>query len=677
MDNPLLTPTTLPNFSHILPELIEPAVKQVIHQNREELTRILSQQKFTWNTLIQPLEDIGDRLSKVWSPVSHMHAVVESEALRTAYNACLPLLTEYHTEFLQNENLYQAIQSIAQSPEYATFTVAQRKVIDNDLRDFRLAGVHLSPTDKARFAELQKQLSKLTTTFSENLLDATQAWTLHVTDEKALQGLPEQTLEIAKLTAQQHNQAGFTFTLEYPCYSTVMKYLKNRELRRQMYEAYVARASDAGPNAGKFDNTDIMEQILRTRHELANLLGFNSFAEYSLATKMADTPERVLSFLDNLVEKSKAVGQQDIDELTEFAKSLEDIDQLAAWDLAYYSEKLREKKYALTQEELRAYFPVDKVLSGMFSVVTKLFGIKIVERSGVDTWHPEAQFFDVLDSSDHYIGSFYTDLYARPHKRDGAWMDECRVRRRLADGQLQYPVAFLTCNFLRPLDHKPALLTHDDVLTVFHEFGHCLHHLLTQVEYSSLSGINGVPWDAVEFPSQMLEYWCWEKETILLISSHHETGDSLPDDLFDKMIAAKNFQPGLNMLRQLEFALFDFRLHLEYEPLLSLQVQAKIDAVRRAVSVIKTPIFNRFQHSFSHIFAGGYAAGYYSYKWAEVLSADAYSLFEERGIFDRKTGQSFVDHILSQGGVGDPMKLFAAFRGREPAIDALLRYSGL
>jgi len=677
MDNPLLIKSPLPVFSDIHPEDIEPAVKQIIAQNRLLIAQHLNQEKFTWDNLMAPLEEIDDKLSQVWSPITHMHAVMESDGLRAAYNACLPLLTEYHTEIMQNEKLYQAIQSIADSPEYTTLNEAQRKVIDNDLRDLQLAGVHLGAVEKARYAELQKQLSKLCTQFAENILDATHAWTLHITDKEALQGLPEQTLKLAEQNALQSELTGWVLTLDYSCYATVMKYLKKRELRWLMYEAFSTRASDQGPNAGRFDNTNIMEDIVKTRHELAKLLGFNHFAEYSLKTKMAKTPERVLSFLNELVLKSKPAGENEMKELNEFAKSLDGVDHLEAWDLPYYSEKLREAKYALSQEDLRPYFPINKVLPGMFTVMNKLYGIKVTEKHNVDVWHPNVQFFEIHDANDHLRGYFYTDLYARPHKREGAWMDECRVRRRLEDGTVQLPVAFLTCNFTRPLGNKPALLTHEDVLTLFHEFGHCLHHLLTRVDYAPLSGINGVPWDAVEFPSQFLECWCFEKEVLALISAHEETGEPVPDVLYNKMIAAKNFQPGMHMLRQLEFALFDFRLHLEYDPAKKPMVQFILDDVRKQVAVVSTPKFNRFQHSFSHIFSGGYAAGYYSYKWAEVLSSDAFAKFEEKGIFDHDTGQSFLKNILEQGGVREPMDLYIAFRGREPTIDALLKYSGL
>lgn len=677
MENPLLSIKTLPNFSSILPEHIEPAVKEMINRNRSWLNEILNQsQSFEWDNLFSSLEEMHDQLSKMWSPVSHLHAVAETEELRNIYNICLPLLTEYHTETLQNETLFKAIKSFSDS-HYDQLHYDQKKLLDNELRDFKLAGVHLPPVEKARYAELQKQLCSLTTQFGENLLDATQGWSLHITDPNAIKGIPSIGLELAEQNAKNQGKKGWIFTLDYPSYSIVMKYMANRELRWLMYEAYSTRASDQGPNAGKWDNTQIMNQIVSTRHELAQILGFKNYAEYSLATKMAKNPDQVLQFLYDLVKQAKSTAEQEIQELTQFAKELDRIDHLEAWDLAYYSEKMREKQFTISQEELRPYFPIDKVLVGMFTVVNKLFGITINENKNIDTWHPQVQYFEIFDKQGKMQGSFYTDLYARLHKREGAWMDECRVHRQLPNGELQLPVAFLTCNFTRPFGNKPAYLTHDEVLTLFHEFGHCLHHLLTHVKYASISGINGVPWDAVEFPSQFLEFWCWEKETLALISSHETTGEPLPDALFTKLNAIKNFQSGLQMLRQLEFALFDFRLHLEFDTTKGAQIQKILDDVRKQVSVVPTPTFNRFQHSFSHVFSGSYAAGYYSYKWAEVLSSDAYSLFEEKGIFNKEVGESFKKNILEQGGSRDPMELFVAFRGREPKIDALLRHSGL
>jgi oligopeptidase A len=678
MDNTILNQGALPNFSPLLPEQIEPTLKLIISQNKITLNELLAKgPPFTWENLSLPLEELSDKLSKFWAPISHLHSVAETDALRNAYNNCLPLLSNYSTGLLQNELLFGAIQSIADSPSYRSFTPPQHKIIENDLRDFKLAGVVLPPTEKIHFAELQKQLSTLTTKFSENLLDATHAWTFHVTDIHALKGLSDQTLQLLAQNAEQNEKEGWIITLDYPCYSMVMKYLDNRELRWLLYEAYVTRASDQGPHAGRYDNSPLMENILKIRSELAKLLGFKHFVDYSLATKMADNSKDVLDFLNALASKAKKFAAHEIKELQEFAKNTDGLAQLEAWDLPYYSEKLRGSKYALHQEEVKDYFPIQKVLEGMFETVNKLFGLKITERLGVDTWHPQIQFFDIYDENNNLRGSLYIDLYARAHKREGAWMDECRVRRQLMDGTLQLPVAFLTCNFNRPIGNRPALLTHDDVTTLFHEFGHCLHHLLTQMIYAGVSGINGVPWDAVEVPSQFLEHWCWEPETLRLISEHVVTGESLPDSLYQKLIAAKNFQAGLHLLRQLEFAIFDFRLHLENTPPTTARIQELLEEIRNNLAVFKTPPFNRFQHSFSHIFAGGYAAGYYSYLWAEVLSSDAYSKFEETGIFNRETGQAFLQTILEQGGSIHPMELFVTFRGRKPTIDALLRHHGI
>jgi oligopeptidase A len=678
MENPLLLQGPFPNFSQILPELIEPALRKIIEQNQQRLTNIFaSNVLFTWENLILAIEEMDDNLSKMWSPVSHLHSVMESDALRAAYNACIPLITNYHTDFLQNEQLYAAVQSIADSFAYHSFNDAQKKVITNMLRDFRLAGVNLPPDAKIRFAQLQILLSKLSTQFAENVLDATNAWKLLITDQDELGGLSAATIAMLAQNAKQADKTGWLLTLEYPCYAALIKNSTNRSLREQIYTAYVTRASDQGPSAGQWDNTSVMNEMLLGRHEMAQLLGFASYAEYSLVPKMADKPDRVLGFLHDLLLKAKPFADREIAQLQNFARTLDGLDELKPWDVAFYAEKLRQSTYDISQEELSQYFPAPKVLAGMFTVMQRLFGINVVEQHGADVWHPQVQLFAVYAADGQLRGYFYTDLYARAHKRDGAWMDECRVRRYLSDGTLQNPIAFLTCNFTRPLGDKPAYLTHDEVQTVFHEFGHCLHHLLTQVDYSPVSGINGVPWDAVEFPSQFFEHWCWNMESLTLISAHAETGDTVPVELFQKLVAAKNFGSGLQMLRQLEFALFDFRLHLEFDPQTQLNVETILAAVRKETATLMPVSFNRFAHSFSHIFAGSYGAGYYSYKWAEVLSSDAFSKFEEEGIFDRATGQLYLTSILEKGGVYHPMDLFIAFRGREPSIDALLRHSAL
>ena len=667
----------LPSFQDIQPQQIEPALHVLLDKNREKIKNLLTASApFHWDNLMQPLEDMNDDLSQFWSPISHLHAVMENEALRDAYNKSIALLTDYHTEISQNENLFNAIQALASSAEFSKLDPAQQKIIENDLRDFKLAGIHLPADKKARMAELQQQLSRLTTKFSENVLDATNAWTLHITDPAQLAGLPEHALKLALETAKHKGLPGYLLTLEFPSYSTAIKFLQDRHLRKTIYEAYATRASDSGPHAGKWDNTPVMEDILKVRHEIALLVGFQNYAEYSLATKMAKKPEEVLSFLYDLLKRSKTIAQKEYQELVTLARQ-DGVTDLAAWDISYYSEKLQLATFQFTQEDCRPYFPIDKALSGLFATVNKLYGLTVREEKNINVWHPHVRFFSLYDNRNELRGGFYIDLYARPHKRDGAWMDECRVRRLLTNQQIQYPVAYLTCNFMPPSETQPALLTHDDVITLFHEFGHCLHHMLTKVNYGAVAGINGVAWDAVEFPSQFLENYCWEKESLALIAAHYQTGAPIPDALHEKMLAAKHFQTGLQMARQLEFALFDFRLHLEYDPGQRLQVQAKLDAVRKETAVYPAPAFNRFQHSFSHIFAGSYAAGYYSYKWAEVLSADAYAKFEENGIFDRATGASFMENILEVGGVRDPMTSFIAFRGRKPTIDALLVQSGI
>ncbi len=549
-------------------------------------------------------------------------------------------------------------------------------MVDNALRDFKLSGFDLPEDKKARFKEIQQRLSQLTTKFEENVLDATQAWTKLITDEQQLAGLPDSARALAKQTAAQKEKTGWLFTLDFPSYYAVMSYADDRQLRYEMYQAYVTRASDQGPNAGEFDNSDVMQEILALRHESAVLLGFANFAERSLARKMAKTSQQVLDFLNDLADKSHSYAQRDLDALREFAAQ-QGLTDLQAWDLGYYSEKLREHQYAINQETLKPYFPETKVIPGLFEVVKRLYGINIEEVTDVDTWHPDVRFYEIKDQQGVTRGQFYLDLYARENKRGGAWMDDCIGRNRLHDGDVQTPVAFLTCNLSPPVGDQPALFTHDEVNTLFHEFGHGLHHMLTQVDYIGVSGINGVAWDAVELPSQFMENWCWERDALNIITGHYQTGEVLPDDLFDKLQASKNFQSAMQMVRQLEFALFDFRLHAELKPDAVAPVQETLDEVRDKVAVVKPPAFNRFQHGFSHIFAGGYAAGYYSYKWAEVLSADAFAKFEENGIFDRKTGEAFLHCILEQGGSQEPMDLFVAFRGREPTIDALLRHSGI
>lgn len=668
----------LPIFTEVEADKIVDSVKDIIACNRNKLKALLAQpQPYTWDNLMQPLEEMSDTLNKYWSTISHMRAVVETEELRRAFNEAIPIITEYHTELAQNEDLFRAVSSLANSNEFSKLTHAQKKIIENDIRDFKLAGIHLPPEKKARLAVLEQELSQLTTKFAENILDATHAWTLHVTDAKSVEGLPQQALQLAIENAKQRNLTGYVFTLDYPSYTTAQKYLRSREMRKTIYEAYATRASEIGPTAGQFDNSKIMDEILTIREEIAELVGYKNYAEYSLATKMAKTSDEVLHFLNDLLKRSKPIAEDEYFAIQELAQKMDGINKLEVWDVSYYSGQLRQAEFNFNQEDLRPYFPIDKVLNGMFVLVNKLYGIHIKKQDDINVWHPQTEFYVIYDDKNEIRAGFYIDLYAREHKRDGAWMDECRSRYVKSGDEVQYPVAYLTCNFMPPIDNHPALLTHDDVITLFHEFGHCLHHMLTKVDYPSVSGINGVPWDAVEFPSQFMEHFCWDKSSLDMITGHYQTGERLPDSLYQKMLAAKHFQTGLQMVRQLEFSLFDFYLHLEYVPGKPNQVQTILDRVRAEASVVHAPEFNRFQHSFSHIFAGGYAAGYYSYKWADVLSSDAYAQFEERGIFDRATGKLFMENILEIGGVRDPMTSFIAFRGREPRIDALLRQSGI
>ena len=678
MTNPLLTNNSaLPLFSQIKPEHIEPAITQILDEARAVVEQQLqANTEYTWKNLIEPIENAEDRLNKAWSPVSNMNSVVNTDELRLAYNACLPKLSEYSTEMGQNERLFNAYQIIANSDEFATLDSAQKKIIQNALRDFKLSGVDLENEKKQRYKEISQELSRLASNYEENLLDATNAWSKLIRIEQDLKGLPDSALAQAKQTAESQNLDGWMITLQSPSFQAVMTYADDRELRREHYEAYSTRASDQGPKNEQWDNSLIMEQILALRHEKAQLLGFKNYAELSLATKMAKKPEDVMTFLEDLADKSWRQSRKDLTELHEFAKQHYGIDDLQSWDLGYYSEKMRQHFYQLSQEEVKAYFPITRVLPGLFTVVEKLYGLQISEITNFDSWHPDVRLFQILDEAGELRGQFYFDLYARTKKRGGAWMDDCVGRKKFND-TIQTPVAYLTCNFTPPTGNEPSLLTHDDVTTLFHEFGHGLQHMLTKVDHLGVSGINGVEWDAVELPSQFMENWCWEQEALALISGHYQTGETLPDSLFDKMLAAKNFQAGMIMVRQLEFSLFDFRIHKDYDPEKGGRIYEILEQVRTQVAVIKPPKFNRFAHSFSHIFAGGYAAGYYSYKWAEVLSSDAFSLFEEKGIFNRETGKAFLTTILEKGGTEDAMDLFINFRGREPSIDALLRHNGI
>lgn len=666
---------TLPDFDAVDVEGIPARINALLEEARAVVARITEQGGEDWDRLWLPLEEQADALDRVWSPLRHLHAVRDSEALRQAYEAVLPEWTRYHTELGQNRALYEAWKRLAERQEQPE----RRRALALALRDFQLSGVALEEPARSRYAELRQQLAELSNRFANHVLDATQGWVLELESEAELPGVPESFLALYREEARSRGLSGLCITLDLPSYLPAMQYCSDRILRRRLYEAQVTRASDQGPRAGQWDNGPIMADILKARHELAGLLGYDDYAELSLATKMASSPDEVEGFLLDLARRARPLGQREMAELQAFAREVDgdQADPLQAWDLPYYSEWLKRERYRIDQEELRPYFPFDRVLSGLFDIVERLFGVRCVEREGVSVWHEEVRYFSVL-SGDEEVAGFYLDPYARQHKRGGAWMADCLVRRRRADGSLQRPVAFLTCNFSPPSGGRPSLLTHDEVTTLFHEFGHGLHHMLTQVDIATISGINGVPWDAVELPSQFLENWCWQRETIPLLSGHYETGEPLPESWLERLLAVRNFQAAMQLLRQIEFGLFDLRLHRDYRPGDPLSLpQAVLDQVRAEVAVVPVPEFNRFQHGFSHIFAGGYAAGYYSYKWAELLSADAFAAFEEEGVLNADTGRRFRSTVLERGGAEPPEVLFRRFRGRDPRPDALLRHSGL
>jgi oligopeptidase A len=676
--NPLLQPFTLPPFSAIRPEHIVPAMQSAIDECRQVVEKVVAQgAPYSWESLCQPLAESDDRLSRIWSPIGHLNAVKNSPELREAYEQCLPIISEFSTWTGQHAGLYQAYRDLKEGANFAKLTLAQKKAVDNALRDFELSGIGLPAEQQKRYGEISARLSELGSTYSNNVLDATMGWSKLITDVNELKGLPESALAAAKVLAESKEQDGWLLTLDIPSYLPVMTYGENRELREEMYRAFVTRASDQGPNAGKWDNSEVMAEELALRHELAALLGFASFADMSLATKMAENPSQVIDFLNDLAKRARPQAEQELAQLRAFAKEHVGVDEMEAWDLPFYGEKQKQHLFSINDEQLRPYFPEQRVLEGLFEVVKRIYGITAKERTDVDTWHEEVRYFDLFDDSNELRGSFYLDLYAREHKRGGAWMNDCAGSLRKASGEVQKPVAYLTCNFNRPVGTGPALFTHNEVTTLFHEFGHGLHHMLTKIDTAGVAGISGVPWDAVELPSQFMENWCWEPQALAFISGHFETGETLPKDMLDKMLAAKNYQAALFILRQLEFGLFDFRMHAEYDPATGAQILQTLAEIKKQVAVVPSPSWGRFPHAFSHIFAGGYAAGYYSYLWAEVLSADAYSRFEDEGIFNRQTGQSFLDNILSRGGSEEPMELFKRFRGREPQLDAMLRHYGI
>jgi len=674
MTNPLLENRTLPDFGRIRPEHIEPAIDQLLAEGRSLIAE-LSQQPdtATWESFVERIELEDDRLSRAWSPVSHLNSVLNSDALRAAYNACLPKLSAYASEVGQNIDLYRGYRHVAEQPG---LNAAQQKMLANTLRDLHLAGVDLPEDEKARFREINQRLSQLTNQFAENVLDATNAWHKQITDESALVGLPAAAKALARHEAESRGLDGWVLTLDFPSFEPVMKHAQDRALRREVYEAYSTRASDQGPQAGQWDNTPVMEEILALRHEQAQLLGFKNFAELSLAPKMARDTDEVMSFLNDLAEHAVHQARAELQELRDFARDTDDLVDLAPWDLMYYGEKLRVTRFDISDEDLKPYFPLEGVIDGMFRVAERLFEVRFEKAEAETTWHRDVRRYRVLDPAGEPRAEFYLDPFARQKKQGGAWMNGA-VSRMVMGGRTQLPIAYLVCNFTPPVAGHPSLLTHREVETLFHEFGHGLHHMLTRVDYPPVAGIHGVPWDAVELPSQFLENWCWERASLDLFARHYETGVPIPEDLFQRLLDAKHFQSAMQMVRQLEFALFDFRIHMEYDPEQGGRVYEILDEVRDQVAALKPPAWNRFPHGFSHIFSGGYAAGYFSYKWAEVLSADAFSLFEERGVFDPDTGRAFRELILERGGSADAMALFTAFRGREPRVDALLRHSGI
>ncbi len=676
MQNALLHMGDLPPFSQIQAEQVVPAIQELCGKCQGTIESGLAQGLGGW-TLFQKIEEAEDGMARAWSAVSHLHNVADTPELRKAHEKALALISEYETWRGQHQGLYEATKALKEGPEFPQLKGEQQSSIDKALLHFELSGIGLPEKQKKRYGEISKRLAELGTQFSNNLLDATMGWTKLIEREEELAGLPDSAKTAAAELAISKGMEGWLFDLTIPSYLPVMTYSENREFRREIYEAYSTRASDQGPQKGKWDNSPLMEEILQLRAEKARLLGFQSHSEVSLALKMAETPQQVLDFLNDLVQRARPQGLKERETLQAFAKEEDGLKDLQPWDYGYYAERYKQKLFKVDNEMLRPYFPEDTVFKGLCELVKRLFGMEIREQKGVDTWNEAVRFFHIYDPSGTLRGSFYLDLYAREHKRGGAWMDTCRSRRRRMGGEIQSPVAFLTCNFNRPGGGKPALFTHREVMTLFHEFGHGIHHMFTRVETAAVAGINGVPWDAVELPSQFLENWCWEEEALQFISGHYETGEPLPGEILENTLKARNYNSAMFLLRQLEFGLFDFTLHTSYDPALGGRVMETLRAVREKVAVAPSADWDRFPHGFAHIFASGYSAGYYSYLWAEVLSSDAYSRFEEEGIFNPTTGRSFLENILELGGSQDPLVLFKNFRGREPRIDALLRHKGI
>jgi len=639
-------------------------------ENRLRLAELTAQAQPTFASLVVPVEELSYRLSRVFSPISHLNAVANSPQMREAYNECVPLLTEYSSELGQNGALQAGYAYVLQH-EGAALDPAQRKLLENALRDFRLAGVDLQPDQKARYRELAQRLAHLATKFSENVLDAGRAYTRSVTNSAELAGLPGNAIDRAAADAREANQAGWLFKLDQPTYMTIMASAESEQLRRDIYEAWITRASELGPSAGRFDNYGIIAEILPLRDELAKLLGFANFADYALATRMAKSSKQVLAFLDDLARRCRPAAREEFLGLEEFAGR-----KLNAWDMAFYGERLQECRFKVSQEALRPYFPLPKVLDGLFALTQRLYGVSVKERTAVSVWHPSVRFYDLLDENGHPVAGFFLDPYARTEKRSGAWMDECVIAKALPSGTA-LPVAQLVCNFTAPVGAQPSRLTHNEVITLFHEFGHGLHHMLTRVAYPSIAGINGVAWDAVELPSQFMENFVWRAEVLPLISAHIDSGESLPVDMLQRLLGTRTFNAALDTLRQIELATFDFELHANFDGRLGAHVNETLAAVRRRVAVVPAAPFNRMPASFAHIFAGGYAAGYYSYKWAEVLAADAFEAFEEAGVFDAETATRFRESILSRGGSIDAMDAFVRFRGRQPDVRPLLKQTGI
>jgi oligopeptidase A len=688
--NPLLDFSGLPRFDSITPDHVAPAIHELLDENRRLLAALTAPTTpATWDAFVQPLLDAGEKLARAWGIVSHLHSVNDIPPWREAYNALLPDVSRFYAELGQNLALFSKYKALAESPEFTTLTTARKKIIENELRDFRLSGAELPEENKPRFKAILEELSSLAAKFSENVLDATNAYAEWITDPAELSGLPEDVIAAAREAAKKEGKPGWKFSLQAPSYFPVMQYANNRDLRARLYRASVTRASEFGP--ADWNNGPLIDRILDLRHEEAHLLGFENFSELSLATKMAQSPAQVVDFLRDLAKKARPYAERDLTELHQFAKTACGLDTLESWDMAWVSEKFRQSRYSFSDDEVKQYFPEHKVLEGLFHVIESLYNVQLREDTA-PTWHPSVRFFRI-ERAGQLIGQFYLDLYARETKRGGAWMDEAITRRRLASAEfsteaaaIQTPVAYLNCNFPSPItigeQRRPATFSHDDVITLFHECGHGLHHLLTQVDELPISGIRGVEWDAVELPSQFMENFCWEWDVLSRMTAHVNSGKPLPRELYDKMLAAKNFQSGLQMLRQIEFSLFDFLLHYDYKPGGQRTVRQLLDDVRKEVAVVIPPPWNRFANSFSHIFAGGYAAGYYSYKWAEVLSADAYAAFEEASLshgstLDAATGERFWREILAVGGSRPALESFKAFRGREPQPDALLRHSGM